>query len=221
MKRIFSSFFFLFVLCLAVTAQDPITAAHVEKRDVRGFHAIETSAGIQVILTKGDKEELAVTTSHPDMLAKVKTTVNTNGTLRISRETNWRFWEKNRNWRIVVYVSYTQLDGLAASSGGSIQAKDVRLESLKATVSSGGAITIGGNATSLDVEGSSGGLFKGYDLNVTNCKADVSSGAGVQVLVSKEISAEASSGGYVRIKGDGLIRNIRVSSGGSIKRADR
>lgn len=221
MKRIFSSFLLLFVLSLSVTAQDPITAANVDKRNVRGFHAVETSAGIQVVLTKGDKEELAVTASHPEMLEKVKTVVSSNGTLRITRETNWRFWENTRNWKIVVYVSYTELDGLAASSGGSIQAKDVRLERLKADVSSGGSISISGNASALNVEGSSGGMFRGYDLNVTNCKADVSSGAGVQVQVSKEISAEASSGGYVRFKGEGLIRNINVSSGGSIKRSDR
>jgi hypothetical protein len=203
-----------------VIAQNVIDAENVDKRKIGSFHAVETGAGIQVILTKGNEQELVVTSSHKEMLDKIKTTVTSNGVLRISRENNWRFWETIKNWSIKVYVPYSQLDGLDVSSGGSIQVKDVNLDKLTAEVSSGGSISISGKANSLVIDGSSGGMFKGYDLTVTNCKVDVSSGAGVQVNVSKEISAEASSGAYVRFKGEGLIRNINVSSGGSVKRTN-
>jgi len=218
MKKIFSSLLVLTMLVSMALGQETVTGENVQKRNVGSFHAVKTSAGIQVILTKGSKEELAVTTNDADLLDKVKTTV-TNGVLRIGRENDdWKFWERRRNWKVIVYVSYKDLDGLDASSGGSIQAKSVDLNNLTADVSSGGTITVSGKATSLNVDGSSGGIFRGYDLNVTNCKADVSSGAGVQITVNKEISAEASSGGYVRFKGEGLIRNINVSSGGTVKR---
>jgi hypothetical protein len=218
MKKLFSSLLALTIFFSLALGQEVVSGENTQKRNIGSFHAVKTSAGIQVILTKGSKEELAVTASDADLVDKIKTVVS-NGVLRISRENdNWRFWEKRRNWKVVVYVSYTQLDGLEASSGGSIQAKSVNLDKLTADVSSGGTITLSGSANALSIDGSSGGIFRGYDLAVTNCKADVSSGAGVQVTVNKEISAEASSGGYVRFKGDGLIRNINVSSGGSVKR---
>lgn len=218
MKKILSSLLAITMLFSMALGQEVVTGEHVQKRNIGSFHAVKTSSGIQVILTKGTKEELAVTTNDADLLDRVKTTVS-NGVLKIGRENDdWRFWERRRNWKVVVYVSYKDLDGLEANSGGSIQAKSVDLDKLAAGVSSGGSITVTGKAGSLDIDGSSGGIFRGYDFNVTYCKADVSSGAGVQVSVNKEISAEASSGGYVRFKGDGLIRNINVSSGGTVKR---
>lgn len=218
MKKIISSLLALTLLFSLVLGQEIVSGENVQKRTIGSFHAVKTAAGIQVILTKGNKEELAVTASDADLVDKVKTVV-TNGVLKISRENDdWKFWERRRNWRVVVYVSYTKLDGLEASSGGSIQAKSVDLDKLSADVSSGGSITVTGKAAALNVDGSSGGIFRGYDLSVTYCKADVSSGGGVQVTVEKEISAEASSGGYVRFKGDGLIRNINVSSGGTVRR---
>ena len=218
MKQLFSSLLALSMLFSFALGQEVVSGENTQKRNVGSFHAVKTSAGIQVILTKGSKEELAVTASDADLVDKVKTVVS-NGVLRISRDSdNWRFWERRKNWKVVVYVSYTDLDALDASSGGSIQAKSVNLDKLTADVSSGGTITLSGSARALTVDGSSGGIFRGYDFAVTNCKADVSSGAGVQVTVTKEISAEASSGGYVRFKGEGLIRDINVSSGGSVKR---
>lgn len=218
MKKIFSSLLGLAMMLSMALGQEVVSGENAQKRNVGSFHSVHTSAGIQVILTKGNKEELAVTASDADLVDRIKTVVS-NGVLRISRENNdWKFWERRRNWKVTVYVSYTQLDELEASSGGSINAKGVSLDKLSADVSSGGSITLTGNAKSLNVDGSSGGIFRGYDLSVVNCKADVSSGAGVQVSVSKEISAEASSGGYVRFKGEGLIRDISVNSGGSVKR---
>ncbi len=210
----------LFVASLgSLSAQEVVHGENAEKREVKGFHAVETSAGIAVVLTKGSKEELALTASDKEMLSKVKTEV-VDGVLKISREDNWKFWEKWKNWKVTVYVSYTKLDGVKASSGGSITSKSVDLSSLSARVGSGGHINLAGKVNELEVEGNSGGHFRGYDLSVTNCKASVSSGAGVQVTITKEITAKANSGGQIRYKGAGMIRDINVSSGGSVKRQD-
>ena len=38
------------------------------------------------------------------------------------------------------------------------------------------------------------------------------------VNVSKELNAKASSGGSIRYKGEGLIRDIKVGSGGTVRR---
>ncbi|MCW3086773.1 MAG: hypothetical protein JWQ78_159 [Sediminibacterium sp.] len=217
MKKFFG--FVLAALLLASTgmAQNVINADNAEKRNIPSFHAIETSSGIEVIITKADKEELAVTVGDKDYLGEVRTVVE-NGVLKISREGDWKFWNKWKNWRVKVYVAYTRLDEIKANSGGSVTGTDVKLDRLSARISSGGSVNLSGTVESLDVDGSSGAQFKGYSLSAANCKADMSSGAGIQVTVTREISAKATSGGYVRFRGDGLIRDINVNSGGSVKR---
>ncbi|MDB5211964.1 MAG: hypothetical protein JWQ30_2791 [Sediminibacterium sp.] len=203
---------------LSVQAQKVVYDDNVQKRTISSFHAIETSSGIEVIMSKGDKEELAVSVGNTEYLDQVRTVVE-NGVLKLSRASdNWKFWNKFKNWKVKVYVSYVNVDAIRATSGGSVTASDVSFTRLIARMNSGGMITLTGKIESLDVDGSSGAQFRGYSLTTTNCKADVSSGAGVQVTVTKEISAKANSGGFVRFKGDGLIRDINVNSGGSVKR---
>jgi hypothetical protein len=85
-------------------------------------------------------------------------------------------------------------------------------------LNSGAIVELAGKVGTLNVDASSGAGFRGYNLKATKCIAESSSGAGIQITVDKEISADASSGGYIRYKGEGLIRNIDVSSGGSVKK---
>jgi len=218
MKKIGTFLLAILLSAPLLRAQTVEYGDQVEKRSISGFSAIEASAGIQVILSKGDKEELAVSVSNKDYLDEVKTVVQ-GGVLKIYRSSDWKFWRQWKNWKIKVYVSYTSLDAVKASSGASVSAKDIRLQKLSARLNSGGSITLSGTVQDLDVDGSSGAQFHGYELVSTMCKAEASSGAGVQVNVSKEISASANSGGFIRYKGEGLIRNINVNSGGSVKRS--
>ena len=217
MKKILLSFVVMLSAFSTVLSQNIVYDNNAEKRNVGSFHAIETSAGIQVILTKGTKEELAVSASEKDLIGKVETVVK-NGVLKIYRESDWKFWNNFKDWHIKVYVSYVNIDGLEASSGASIKGSDVQFNKLEVKQSSGALIDLSGSAEALNVDGSSGSQFNGYDLKTTTCYADVSSGADVKVSVAKELSAKASSGGSIRYKGDGLIRDIHVSSGGSVKK---
>lgn len=220
MKKIVISWVVIVMAMSTTVAQKVVYDDNVQKREIKSFHAIETSSGIEVIINKGDKEELAVSVSDTKYLDEVRTVVE-NGTLKISRSSNWSLWNKWKNWKnwkVKVYVSYSRLDEVKATSGGSINGTDVKLDKLSARLNSGGAINLSGTVESLDVDGNSGAKFKGYSLRTVNCKADVSSGAGIQITVTKEISAKATSGGFVRFKGDGLIRDINVNSGGSVKR---
>jgi hypothetical protein len=218
MKRIVLLLLTTLFSLTTVLAQKVIYDDNVEKRAIGSFKAIETSSGIEVIIAKGDKEELAVSCNKPEYLSEI-TTVVQNGVLRIYRNTAWNPWREWKNFRIKVYVSYTQLEELKATSGASINCSDLVAEKLSAKLNSGATITLSGTVNSLSVDGSSGAQFHSYGLNTTMCNAEVSSGAGIQVTVSKEISARASSGGFIRYKGDGLIRDVNVSSGGSVKRS--
>ncbi len=217
MKKIIVAFAVMLLTASAVQAQKFVYDNNAEKRSIGSFHAIETSAGIQVIITKGSKEELAVSASEKELIGKVETVVK-DGVLKIYRNTDWQFWNNFKDWHIKVYVSYVNLDGLEASSGASIHGTDVKFDKLTVKQSSGAMIDLSGNADALHVDGSSGSMFKGYDLKTTTCQANVSSGADVKVNVTKEISAKASSGGSIRYEGEATIRDMHISSGGSIRK---
>lgn len=85
-------------------------------------------------------------------------------------------------------------------------------------VSSGGKAYLGGSAENLTVDASSGAHVFGYDLAVTKCKADASSGGKIQINVSQELNAYASSGGGINYKGKGAIMDISTSSGGKVRK---
>ncbi|MDD2792504.1 MAG: DUF2807 domain-containing protein [Sediminibacterium sp.] len=209
------------VICILMLqnafAQKEVSEANTEKRTVSEFHRIKASSGIEVHISKGDREELAVSVGDLGYLDQVKTVV-TNGVLKIYREGEWKFWNTWKNRKVRVYVSYTKLDGLDANSGASINGTDLQLNTLNAYASSGGLIKIGGKADEMDVDVSSGGLFRGFDFEAIKCKAEASSGGSAQLNVAKELSAKANSGGLIRYKGEGLIRDINTNSGGSVKR---
>lgn len=225
---------------LSITAQDlVIEDANAERRSLNGsFHAIRVSDGIELFITQGNTESLAVSASEPKYLERLRTEVS-DGVLKIYYDNKTMVWNSNERRKLKAYVSFTQLTQLKASSGAEVQAKTVlKLESLALDFSSGATfkgtleltrletsqgsgaeINVSGKANSLKAEASSGAIFKGYDLAAGECEARASSGGEVRVTVNKELAARASSGGSIRYRGDGVLRDINVSSGGSVKRS--
>ena len=216
MKKI-SLFCVSFFVLATVFAQNEISEPNVQKRAISSFHAIDASAGVEVIITKGDKEELAVTVGDLSYLDQVKTTVS-NGVLKITREIDWKFWKMWSNTSIRVYVSYTTLDKINVSSGSNLKGTSIQLSTLNVKISSGGMVKLSGSVGFLDVSVNSGANFRGSDFVATKCTAEVNSGGEINISVDKELSADASSGGSIKYKGEALIRNINTSSGGSVKR---
>lgn len=217
MKKIFLLAAGFFVLSANIFAQKEVLESNIQKRNIGAFTKIESSSGIEVILTKGNKEELGVVVGDQHYINEVKTVVS-NGTLKISREGEWKFWNTWKNWKVKVYVSYVNLESIDVSSGSSVKGEGLDLNKLSVDLNSGAIVELAGKVGTLNVDASSGAGFRGYNLKATKCIAESSSGAGIQITVDKEISADASSGGYIRYKGEGLIRNIDVSSGGSVKK---
>ncbi len=217
MKKIGKLWLVMVLAFNTMHAQDVVYDENVQKRNISSFHALETSAGIEVLISKGDKAELAVAVGDKGYLNDVVTEVE-NGVLKISRKSDWKFWNQWKNWRVKVYVSFTELNEIKASSGAVVKGNDLSLEKLKVRMSSGGTMNLTGTVQNIDIDVSSGAQFRGYSLRATNCKAEASSGGGIQITINKEINAEASSGGFINYKGEALIRDINVSSGGSVKK---
>lgn len=226
-------------LSLSVFAQDTkvVNDANATVRNLGGsFTAISVSSGIDLYLSQGNEESLAVSASDQKHLDRLKTEV-VNGTLKIYYDNKGVTWNSG-NRKLKAYVSFKTLEKLNASAGsevtvnGTIQAENFKLDvssgsgfkgainakELSADVSSGAGITISGKADKLTVEVSSGAEFKGYDFAVDYCDASASSGASLHVTINKELSATASSGADIRYKGTALIRDIKISGGGAVKK---
>ena len=238
MKKIFLSLITL--LSLQLYAQDlVVNDANAEKRTLSsGFSAIQVSDGIEVFLTQGGEESVAVSASDQKYMERFKTEVK-DGTLKIYYDSKSMVWNSNEKRKLRAYVSFKNIDNLKASSGSNIRAKSVlKLESLKMHFSSGaqfngevnitqldvsensGAeVNVTGTAENLKTDLNSGAMFKGFDLAVNFCDAKASSGAEVRITVNKELAAKANSGGSIKYKGEGVVKDINVNSGGSVKKS--
>jgi hypothetical protein len=234
---------FLFLACflsLAVFAQDTkvISDPNAVVRSLNGsFTAISVSSGIDLYITQGNEESVAVSASDQKHLDRIKTEV-VNGTLKIYYNNKGITW-KSDNRKLKAYVSFKTLEKLNVASGsqanvnGSISTDKLDLNvssgaefkgavnarEISADVSSGAGIKISGKADKLTVDASSGADFKGYDFTVDYCNASASSGAAVHITINKELSAKASGGADIRYRGTALIRDIKTSGGGAVKKS--
>ena len=231
----------LFVFLLAglnATAQKVVNDQNAVKRDIKSFHAIKVSDGIDLLLTQGTEEAVAVSASEPKYRERIVTEVD-NGVLKIyyDRESNW-FSNNSDRKKLKAYVSFKELDMLKGSAGADINADglinvnklDINLSSgasftgkvdikdLSVDQNSGAGSNFTGKVNNLSVETSSGAIFRGFDLETDYCNAKASSGGAVRVTVNKELSAKASSGGGIHYKGNGVIKEVDTGSGGSVSR---
>src|SRR5205814_9589560 len=86
MKKTFL-FLFLFVGLITTSfSQKTVNDANAEKRTVGSFHGIDVATGIELTLTKGTTEEVAVSASEIEFRDKIVTEV-VNGILKIHYET--------------------------------------------------------------------------------------------------------------------------------------
>ena len=208
-------------------------AQESEIRDVGAFKGVRTGEAIDVYLTKGKKESVKVEVKGID-LEDVETKVS-GGELKVELASG-RF----RNHNVKVYVTYVNLQSISASSAASIygegiiksQNLDIRVTSaadidltvdaieLNLSVSSSGDLDVKGQADAIVVSVSSAGSVNAYDLQSKKGTIKVSSAGSVKVYVTDEISAEASSGGSVRYRGNPSKSATNSSSGGSVKKSN-
>ena len=239
MKNILTTIFGL-LIGVSLLAQSTYNDANAEVRDVKGFHGVKVSTGIQLVLTQGSTEAVAISAPNQEEKNRIKTVVE-NGILKIYYDYDvWKLMKGRVSKNLKAYVSIVNIQTLAVSSGASLKTDNeitgdninidassggmmnakLKAKSLNVEHSSGAMITLSGTADNIDIDGSSGAVFHGYDLAVNSCKAETSSGAVAQITANKEMSGRASSGGHVSYKGDANLVNKRTSSGGSVGRKD-
>jgi len=201
------------------------------------FSGISVSDGIELYLSQGEEESIAVSYSDEKYADRFKTVVE-NGILKIFYDRSSVNWSDNNRRKLKAYVSFKTLEKLTASGGADVQLQsqanlaklemkitsgaffkgNIKAQQITIDQNSGSDVHLSGVAEKLIVEVSSGANFKGYDFTADYCDAKASSGGGVHISVQKELSAKANSGGGIHYKGTALIRDINISSGGIVKK---
>ncbi len=237
MKKLFLLLFLFFSIAAIAQDTDPDKDENAQKRAFNGsFSTIIISDGIDLILTQGNEETITVSATDQKYLPQLKTEVE-NGILKIYLKSHSIKWVKSERTKLKAYISFKTLEKLVCSSGvvvivkskldladlemnftsGSVFTGELNAKQLSVEQSSGAVINISGKAEKIIIKLSSGANFKGFELAVNYCDAIASSGAGVKITVNKELNAKASSGAGIHYKGEALIRDLNVSSGGIVK----
>jgi hypothetical protein len=217
----------LTILCITVYAQQ------TEQRTVSSFSGIQASAGVDVYLKKGDKENVKVEISSgsiSDVITEVGGT-----SLKIGMRSGSR-----QSRGVKVYVTYVKLEKLEASSGSNIFSEGVikcndmiihatsgatieavlEAKSVIAEAKSAGEVELKGTTRSLEAEADSGGVLDAYDLQAESVHAEASSAGSMKVSVSENFRANASSAGSIRYRGNPSKSVTNSSSAGSVKKTN-
>ncbi|HLY71290.1 MAG TPA: head GIN domain-containing protein [Puia sp.] len=234
-KILFSTALLTFTILSFAQSGKVIEDKNAETRNVKGFHAIHVSSGIDLYLTQGNEEAVAVSASDPKYISHIVTTVN-NGVLVIKYENTGSITWNLGNKKLKAYVSIKDIDGLDASGGsdaylqGTIKSDKLHIDlsggsdlkgridahEMSITQSGGSDVDISGSVTDLDVDASGGSDLNGYELITDNCKITASGGSDSHITVNKELSANASGGSDIYYKGTGVVHLIKSSGSSSI-----
>jgi len=221
----------LIVLVLLVSI--PGIAQETQTRNVGHFTGVKVAEGIDVYLIKGDKESAKVEV-YGTSIQNVVTEVSGSYLKVHMRDGNYK-----GRVEVKVFVTYTQLEKLSASSAGNIYSQGVIKTSslevgassagtieieveggdLDLSASSAGEIEIKGKARALKADASSAGEIDAYDTEVESVSVDASSAGSIKVNVKDALNANASSGGSIRYRGNPSKSITNSSSGGSVKKS--
>ncbi|HZE85227.1 MAG TPA: head GIN domain-containing protein [Puia sp.] len=214
-----------------------INDPNAELRTVKGFHGIEISSGIDLYLSQGEQETVAVSAADPRQRDKIHTEV-VNGILIIKLDkSNWIFEKGNKKMK--AYVSFISLDRLDASGASDIFVDGV-ISGASLTMNLSGASDFKGairvnelfldqrGASDATITGSVAGMatikargasdMKGYDLVTESCNAQVSGASDIHITVNKELNAHATGASSVYYKGTAVIRELHASGASSVSK---
>ncbi len=111
-----------------------------------------------------------------------------------------------------------QID-LRASTSGNIRAK-VSGGNVSVDASTSGDVVLSGTCDNLDAKASTSGDVKANDLTCQHGNLRASSGADITTILTETVSAHASSGGDILVRGGAKPVKVKESSGGDVSIRD-
>jgi len=236
MKKIMAGLLLMSTVLVA-GAQTIVNDANAEKRDIGSFSGISVSSAIDLYLSQGNEEGIAVSATETKYRDRIRTEVR-DGILTIWYDAEGMHWPSG-NKKLKAYVSFRNINKLKATGAsdviisgvlktGSLDLKLAGASDMKGTVDIGtltahisGAsdMMVKGKVESLQIEASGASDLKDYDLVVQTCDAQASGASDIKITVEKEISATASGASDIVIKGNGVIKKMNKSGSSSIKKS--
>jgi hypothetical protein len=233
----FALFLVSFILINGIWAQKAIiNDPNAVVRNVKGFHAIKVSNAIDLFLSQGDEEAVAVSSNDTKYRDRIRTEVE-NGVLKIWLDREGWSWDHG-NKKLKAYVSCKTLDKLEASgasnilvngvisgdrmelhlSGASDFKGSVKFNGFSIDQSGASDITINGSVGDLQIDASGASDTKGFDLITDNCNAHVSGASDIKITVNKELNVHASGASSISYKGSAVIRDLKSSGASGISK---
>ena len=231
MKKIFFSLFTL--ISFFSYAQETINDKNAQVRSVPGFTAIKVSGSIDVYLSQGSTDAVAVSASEDRFRDRIKTEV-VNGVLKIWYDGDRISFGGNK--KLKAYVSFKDIRSLDASgasefriqgtlsvnslavvlSGASDVTGNVRISELTVNASGASDVKLTGSVKNISIDVSGASDLKGYELTADNCKAKASGASDIMLTVNSEISANASGASSVFYKGQAVVKEVHSHGSSSI-----
>jgi hypothetical protein len=214
--------------------------------DLAGFDTVIVTTGVRALVTTGGPHAVRVEARDMETLDRLDVSV-VGGRLHIGFARSFLDFVLNGglvdllrhggDLGVTAYITLPALNGAEASSGGRVEASNVRSDRFRGEASSGGSLTllvvsggdfrlaassggeaeIEGSANELDAAVSSGGRIRADRLAAADGRLDASSGGRLDAQVTSRVRANASSGGQIEVLGNPTERNINSSSGGHIE----
>ncbi len=238
MKRIFFGLILWSFAFIANAQNDKniVFDANAEVRKISSFNSIEISGAVNLYLSQGTEDAIAVSAGDKLLISRISTSVRDN-VLYInvdSKGLSWRNWSNNK---IKAYVTFTTLKKMEASgacnikTAGLIKLSDFKIElsgasdfsgeiavtNLVLSVRGASDLKLKGNAEKVSINSNGASSVKAYDLKSDYCKVDASGASSVKITVNKEINASASGASSINYKGDAVIKDFTSSGASSVK----
>lgn len=209
--------------------------ANAQARPVGSFTGVHVGGSINLFISTGNEDAVAVSAKDANMLAEITTEVK-NGELYIGMANGHR---SHSSEDVKAYVSVKNLNKLGASGASKIYVNDVlqtndlsigisgasdfkgevRTQNLRLSASGSSDYTISGKTINLKIDLSGASDVKGFELTADNCDIEGSGASDVKITVNKEIKASLSGACDVAYRGDAAVRDVRTSGSSSVKKA--
>jgi len=108
MKKIIASLLLLGTVFFATAQKTIVNDANAEKRNISAFSGITVSGGIDLYLTQGNEDGIAVSAAEPKYRDKIKTEVK-DGQLKIWYESEGLSWSTG-NKKLRAYISFKNIN---------------------------------------------------------------------------------------------------------------
>lgn len=239
MKRLLLGMLLCASAAVTVAQKTIVNDANAAARTVDAFTKIHVSSAVDLYLSQGDENAVAVSAIEVKYRDRIKTEVK-DGTLKIWYDTEGISWGSG-NKKLRAYVSVKTLREIHASGAsdvfinGTVKAADLnvhlsgasdlsgRIEATNLDVHVSGAsdMKVSGAVGNLNIHAGGASDFKGYDLTAQTCDADASGASSIYITVEKTLNADAGGASDIHYKGNAVIKKFNSGGASTVKKVSK